>query len=73
MNPRFYHEYSIAMELEEEWIPEAGRMRYRCHALDADNEVVLGAQSYQGYGEAMRLLGEFLDGELARRGVPEDA
>lgn len=70
MNPRFYQDYAISMRWEREWLREVGLWRYRVHAVDDRGEVMLGAQSVSGYEGSMRLLGEFLDGELARRGVP---
>ncbi len=69
MNPRFYEDYCIGMRTEVWYLPSVRKTLYRVHAVDDSGEVLLGAQSYEGYGKAMEILGDFLDGELARRGA----
>lgn len=74
MNPTFFHDYCPRIQVEVEEYGRGSRMvrKYRIHALDADNNVLLGAYSWLSPNEAYDRLCAFVDDELARRKPTDD-
>ncbi len=70
MSPLFFHDYVPAIVAEIEWHRAGPGIRvplFRCHAVDADGKVMIGANSWDSADHARHRLLGFVGRELIER------